>query len=344
MPEDAIPRRGLPPLDEQPPERSPFARPRAKTPADAEPATPAGPGPDDPSTHSARSGNVQPEAASVADDPSTHADGSENVQAEETPAEPVDTAAEEPAPQESGPAKASGAKSLWHAMWHPGRGQFVIALVLALVAMGVVMQFKAKNADQSYSTARRADLIEMIDGLNSESRRLESELAELENTKRNLQSGQDSERIAQQEAERRLEVLSVLAGTAPAQGPGIRITINDPQHKVSSAIILDAVEEMRDAGAEAIEFNDSARVVATSWFGGKVGGLLIDGKPVSTPLTIDVIGDPHSLEEAARFRGGLASEVTGPNVGGTIDIKRVDNVSVTSLHAAPSQDFAKPVR
>jgi uncharacterized protein YlxW (UPF0749 family) len=32
--------------------------------------------------------------------------------------------------------------------------------------------------------------------------------------------------------------------------------------------------------------------------------LVIDGKPISRPITFEVIGDPNSLEEAAQFRAG----------------------------------------
>ena len=72
---------------------------------------------------------------------------------------------------------------------------------------------------------------------------------------------------------------------------------------------------MRDAGAEVIEVNNTIRVVASTWFGSDARGLVIDGKPVSRPITLEVIGEPHSLEEAARFRGGIVSEITGPRSG-----------------------------
>ena len=61
-----------------------------------------------------------------------------------------------------------------------------------------------------------------------------------------------------------------------------------------------------------IEVNNTIRVVGSTWFGSDDRGLVIDGKPVSRPITLEVIGEPHSLEEAARFRGGIVSEITGP--------------------------------
>jgi uncharacterized protein YlxW (UPF0749 family) len=225
---------------------------------------------------------------------------------------------------------------------HPGRGQLIAAAILFVVGLGGVMQIRINTADDTYTNARREDLVQLLDGLGSESRRLEGEISQLERTRTSLQSGADTQRIAREEAEKRVQVLSILAGTVPAEGSGIRIRIADPDNKVDDDVLLNAVEEMRDAGAEVIEVNDSIRVVASTWFGSNDKGLVIDGQQVSTPITMEVIGEPHSLEEAARFRGGLVSEITGPQIGGQVDIDQLDRVVVESLHAPRRNQYAQP--
>jgi uncharacterized protein YlxW (UPF0749 family) len=204
------------------------------------------------------------------------------------------------------------------------------------------MQVRSKAGDDAFATARREDLIQLLDGLGAESRRLESEVAELEQTKAQLQSGADTRQVARTEAEHRVSELSILAGTAPAEGPGIRMRIADPGSRMDATVLLDAVEEMRDAGAEVIEVNDTIRVVGSSWFSSDGDQLVIDGKPVSRPVTIEVIGDPHSLEEAARFRGGIVSEITGPKIGGQVQIDQDNQVVIESLHATPDNKYARP--
>ena len=224
----------------------------------------------------------------------------------------------------------------------PGRGQVIAAVMLFVVGLAGVMQIRINTTDDTYTTARREDLIQLLDGLGAESRRLESEIAELEQTRTELQSGADTQRVAREEAEKRLTELSILAGTVPAEGTGIRMRIADPNAKVDAAVLLDAVEEMRDAGAEVIEVNDTIRVVGSSWFGTDAQGLVIDSKPVNRPITFEVIGDPHSLEEAARFRGGIVSEITGPKIGGQVQIDRLDRVVIESLHATSENQYARP--
>lgn len=236
----------------------------------------------------------------------------------------------------------SAPRRLWLSLVHPGRGQIIAAVILFVVGMAGVMQIRINTADDAYTNARREDLIQLLDGLGSESRRLESEIAELERTRAELQSGADTQRVARAEAQRRTEELAILAGTAPAEGPGIRMRIADPAGKVDADVLLDAVEEMRDAGAEVIEVNDTIRVVASTWFGTSPSGLVVDGLPVSRPITFEVIGDPHSLEEAARFRGGLVSEVTGAGIGGQVQIDQQSNLVVESLHAPRENQYAQP--
>jgi uncharacterized protein YlxW (UPF0749 family) len=225
---------------------------------------------------------------------------------------------------------------------HPGRGQILAAVILFVVGVAGVMQIRINATGDTYASARREDLIQLLDGLSAESRRLEGEIAQLEQTRSNLQSGADTQRVAREEAEKHLSELSILAGTVPAEGPGIRMRIADPKAAVDPGVLLDTVEEMRDAGAEVIEVNNTIRIVGSSWFGSDANGLLIDGKPVSRPITFEVIGEPHSLEEAARFRGGIVSEITGPKIGGQVQIDQESRVVIESLHAVSENQYARP--
>jgi len=99
---------------------------------------------------------------------------------------------------------------------------------------------------------------------------------------------------------------------------------------------------MRDAGAEVIEVNNTIRIVGSTWFGTDNRALVIDGKPISRPITFEVIGDPNSLEEAAQFRGGIVSEITGPKIGGQVSIERENRLVIESLHTTRENQYARP--
>lgn len=224
----------------------------------------------------------------------------------------------------------------------PSRGQAIVAIVLALVACMAVVQVRVNRADDGYQNARREDLIAILDGLGQNTRRLETEITELEARKNTLTSSADKAQTAREQAEQQVRVLGILAGTLPAQGPGVRITLNDPNTKMQSSNLLDAIEELRDAGAEAIQINGQVRVVASTDLVDDAPGVKIDGEKVQSPYVIEAIGESHNLAEAANFPGGLVSEVTGPQIGGTAEVTELPLVQITALHVPEEHRYARP--
>ena len=59
--------------------------------------------------------------------------------------------------------------------------------------------------------------------------------------------------------------------------PGVRITITEQTGPVDIDSVLDTVEELRSAGAEAMQFNGQVRVVAQTSLEDEVGGFSVDG-------------------------------------------------------------------
>lgn len=224
----------------------------------------------------------------------------------------------------------------------PSRGQAIVAVVLALVACMAVVQVRVNRADDGYQNARREDLIAILDGLGQNTRRLETEITELEARKNTLTSSADKAQTAREQAEQQVRVLGILAGTLPAQGPGVRITLNDPDTKMQSSNLLDAIEELRDAGAEAIQINGQVRVVASTDLVDDAPGVKVDGEKVQSPYVIEAIGESHNLAEAANFPGGLVSEVTGPQIGGTAEVSEEPLIQITALHAPDEHRYARP--
>ena len=225
--------------------------------------------------------------------------------------------------------------------FRPSRGQAIVAVVLALVGGIAVVQVRVNRADDGYANARREDLVTILDGLGQSTRRLESEITDLETRKNVLSSSADKAQTARQQAEEQARVLGILAGTLPAQGPGVRMTLKDPAGKMTSGNLLDAIEELRDAGAEAIQIG-SVRVVASTDLVDDAPGVKVDGEKLTSPYVILAIGESHNLSAAASFPGGLVSEVTGPQIGGTAEVTELPKVQITALHAPDEHRYARP--
>jgi len=223
----------------------------------------------------------------------------------------------------------------------PSRSQLLVAVVLLLFGFALTMQLSG-GRDERYTNLRQDELVAMLDDVQAQARRLQGEINQLEGTRARLESGAESSAVARREALRRLDALELLGGTVPAQGPGIRVTITDPQGNLSPEILLNTVEELRDAGAEVMELDDRVRLVANSWFASVDGGLQADGVPLGDTIVLEAIGDPETLSEATRFRGGLVATIEGDRVGGTARVEKVDDLVIDAVVDPDEPRFARP--
>ena len=226
--------------------------------------------------------------------------------------------------------------------WRPSLSQLIVAVVVCLVTATAILSARQRQADTNYQSLRRSDLVALLDSLSSQSDRLDSEISSLSRTKTKLENSATSQKAAQEANQARLNALQVLSGEVAAQGPGITVTILDPQQRVTPQLLVDAIQELRDAGAEAIQINHTVRVVASTWFDAHATTLIADGVTVQRPIVIDAIGDPATLSGALKFRGGLASTVESTQIGGTVLISQHDKLLIGSLHDPPALRYARP--
>ncbi|MEP7193407.1 MAG: DUF881 domain-containing protein [Actinomycetota bacterium] len=212
------------------------------------------------------------------------------------------------------------------------------ALLAVLLGFAVATQVR-QNQSLGLESLRQSDLVNILDNTTLESSRLDQNARDLQATRDQLVSGSTSGAAAVKAAQERLDALGILAGTARAHGPGIRMTISDPAGKVTAPVLLDAIQELRDAGAEAIQVNN-VRIVASSHFDQAASGIEIDGGAVSEPYTFAVIGDPATMSSAMEIPGGLAENV---RQHATIRIAQVQELTVGALHPLSGPRYARPV-
>ena len=113
-----------------------------------------------------------------------------------------------------------------------------------------------------------------------------------------------------------------------ASGPGLRVTIEDPEGAVTAGILLDAIQELRGAGAEAIQV-DGVRIVVSSYVDGDPGELVIDGQPISAPYDLRAVGPSDDLTVALNVSGGVVADVA--RFGGTARVTQTDDVVVDAI-------------
>ena len=238
----------------------------------------------------------------------------------------------------------TGRGRLLAALKKPGtRGQLTAAVLLAVVGFASVVQVRATEEDDVYAGMRQDDMIQLLNSLGAASERAENEIAQLEQTRSSLRSDTDNGQAALEAARQNADVLGILAGTIPTVGPGIVTTVEDPSGTVGIDQLLNALEELRDAGAEAIELNDTVRVIAQTSLEDGENGVLVDGQELSPPYTIEAIGDPHTLAEGLTFRGGFAEVIEGPDFDGEVTIRQSDTVEIATTRELSRAEYAEPV-
>ena len=235
------------------------------------------------------------------------------------------------------------------ALLRRGRSQLVfgaLAMLLCLVlGVAIVTQVRQTESGDSLETARPADLLVLLDSLRQREATLNTEVTDLQRTLTSLQASGSSNQAAIENAQARLSALSILVGTVGATGPGVRVTIDDPGPGVAPEAMLDVINELRAAGAEAIEINDghqAVRVGVDTWVVGVPGALTIDGKTLSVPYSILAIGDPPTLAAAMNIPGGAVDSVK--RVGGRMSVQQSDRVDVTALRQPKARQYAQPVK
>jgi uncharacterized protein YlxW (UPF0749 family) len=260
---------------------------------------------------------------------------------EETPA-PAQAALQAGAPAEAAPPPATGRRAkrrLARAMMPKAtRGQLIAGLMCAVLGFALVAQVR-QTQQEGISSLRQGDLVRILTGLTEQSARLDVEARRLEAVREELTTGSDTSAAAEEAAQQRLEVLGVLTGTSPAEGPGIELAIEDPDNAVTAAILLDTLQELRDAGAEAVQLAD-VRIVASSAFVDASDGVRVDGRRLTPPYRYRAIGDPQTLSAALDIPGGVLEVLRQEGASGSVTLP--DVVTVDAVTTPPEPQYARP--
>lgn len=224
----------------------------------------------------------------------------------------------------------------------PNRSQLVVGLLCGLLAFGLVTQVHATSTPAGITTARPDDLLGILTDLDNRAARLRATVGNLEQTEQRLRSGSGRDQAALREARSRTETLGILTGALAARGPGVVVTITDPRGQVRGDVLVDALQELRDSGAEAIELS-GVRVVASTAIVDAVGGVRVDGTLVHPPYRLLAIGDPRTLRSSLAIPGGVLDAVDR-QPGAHATVTTSPRVTVAALRRIRPPRYARPAR
>jgi len=235
-----------------------------------------------------------------------------------------------PAPREHGRERSGGGGRLT---------PWLVGVLAALLGFALVVQVRSTREDADLSSARTSDLVRILDDLDERSQRLDAEQRQLERTRDELLGGANQRAAAREATRAQLRTLEVLAGTVAVRGPGVVLVVIDPARVVTAAELLDAVQELRDAGAEAIQV-DGVRWVARSYVVDTDKGIAVDGTRIDPPYEILAIGPAATLSSSLAIPGGVVESIR--ERGANTVVEQREQLLITALNRPVDPQYAQP--
>jgi uncharacterized protein YlxW (UPF0749 family) len=210
-----------------------------------------------------------------------------------------------------------------------------VAVLLGLVVIGLVLAVAAaqvRERERGANVARRA-LVQEVEARTEAADRAAADLARLRSDI--ARARRDALELAgDPAAARALEDLEQVTGAVALTGPGVVVTVDDPdrpdnevgegqdapEQRVLDRDLQALVNGLWASGAEAISVNDQ-RLTALSAIRAADVAILVDYRPLVPPYVIRAVGDAQRLEEAfLDSRGARDMRLLADNLGFRFDV------------------------
>ena len=225
----------------------------------------------------------------------------------------------------------------------------VLGIMCFLLTLGICVQIKTvKNSNSTVSNnyeenSLRAEVLKYKEKYDNKYKELEKAEQTLEQERENSTQNDDNLK----ETEESITEGNKMIGLTEVNGPGVTVTLTDSKKDISSSLnpsdlvvndldVLSVINELKNAGAEAISINDQ-RLTPNS--GIICGGNIIDinGEKVGAPFIIKAIGLPEQLAALNR-PGGYLATLKEYNIG--VEFKKSNNITIPKYTGTITNKYA----
>ena len=206
-----------------------------------------------------------------------------------------------------------------------------IALTIVCVLLGIMLalQYKSVNHNEalaSYENKRMDELKTELIKLQEQKSTLQERLEELEKENQTYERVKAGDSAAAKQIQDNLNKARIFAGLVDVKGKGIIVTLdNNGYILVADYDILNVVNELRAAGAQAISVNDE-RIVAMTEIREAGEYIMVNGKRFTAPFTIKAIADPDSIERSLVMIGGVVEGLKEDML--EVSVKKSDEIVI----------------
>lgn len=231
----------------------------------------------------------------------------------------------------------------------------ILGIMCVILAFAISVQLKTvKNTNSTISqdyeeNNLRAEVLKYKEKYDNQYELLEQAEAQLENER--TEATTEDEDLKQKEEE--IKKANQIAGLTEVTGPGVIVTLNDSKMTSNSALVndlndllvhdvdvLSVINELKNAGAEAISINEQ-RLVTTSSIncGGNI--VTVNGERIGAPFEIKAIGLPEQLAALSRV-GGYLSILE--DYGIVTTLKKYDSITIPKYTGIIDFEYARTIK
>lgn len=218
------------------------------------------------------------------------------------------------------------------------RNQLTLAAVALILGFLVVVQLRAQSTDATLNTLSATELTQLVANLNARNDELRTEISALQRSATDLGSGQSSGEASLEQLRSDLDRIRAWAGVTPVTGQGVSITVSGP---ITGDAVEDLLNELRNAGAEALAVNGT-RIVVGSVVAGDAGALSVEDSAIGDPFEVSAIGNPETLTGSLTRAGGIIAQIGATFQNVEIVVTPVDHLVVPATARNLVPVHAKP--
>lgn len=230
--------------------------------------------------------------------------------------------------------------------------QIAITLGIMCFLLTIAICIQIKTMDSANSTVSktlsdnglRDEVLKMKEKYDSTYFELEDAQKTLEEV-RQLATQNDTTATAK---EKELKENNILLGNTEVEGEGVEVILQDAPNTGSSLNpsyriihfndIQRVVNELKNAGAEAIEVNEQ-RIVNTSAITCEGNIIKINGEKIGSPFIIKAIGEKYLLYSALERSGSYLDEIR--YYGNTAKVTKSDNIRIKKYSGVLPNEYMK---
>jgi len=204
--------------------------------------------------------------------------------------------------------------------------QIALAAVAVVLGFLVVVQLRAQGTGNELTARSAQELTQLVANLNERNDQLRAEVATLEAELRDLDSAKARGESSLGELGRDLRRLRAWAGLDAVTGPGVRVTVVGP---IAGEGVMDLINELRNAGAEALAIED-IRVVPGTVVAGPEAGISVEDTPLADPFTVEAIGSPETLTGSLTRAGGIVALLAATYPSAHLTVTPVERLALSA--------------